>query len=153
MISNQITGIKAAGHHLQRTPVYSYNPLSRTEDTIKREQDKKRRTLVCPAGLLQKFVTSNCVDFPCHPADEAQHSPYPIGFRGCYGRTGHHNFTDYPTKREPACYQKFHWNLHCHKPDNFSRIELVSSLVEKNMYGRVIRLNVMVLKRVPDNQM
>ena len=34
MISNQITGIKAAGHHLQRTPVYSYNPLSRTEDTI-----------------------------------------------------------------------------------------------------------------------
>ena len=71
MISNQIIGIKTAAHHLQITSVYSYYPLSRAEDTIKREQDKKRRTSDFPAGFIQNFVTSNGVDFPCHPADEA----------------------------------------------------------------------------------
>ena len=43
MISNQITGIKAVGHHFQSTPVYLDTPLSRAEDRIKRKQDKKRR--------------------------------------------------------------------------------------------------------------
>ena len=37
IISNQITRIKDTGHNFQSTPVYSYNPVSRTEDTMKRE--------------------------------------------------------------------------------------------------------------------
>ena len=84
MINNQITGIKFSGHHLrlqQNIQVNSYNQHSRAEDTIKREQDRKRRASACPVGFVQKFVTSNGVDYPCHPADEAQHSPYPAGFR------------------------------------------------------------------------
>ena len=59
------------------------------------------------------------MDFPYYPADEAQHYSYPVGFHGCYGCTGHHCFTVCPTKRELAYYQKFHWNLHCHKPKIF----------------------------------
>ena len=43
IISNQITRIKDTDHNFLSTPVYSYNPLSRTEDTMKREYDKKRR--------------------------------------------------------------------------------------------------------------
>ena len=120
MINNQITGIKVSGHHLrpqQNGQVNSYNQHSRAEDTIKREQDRKRKASACPVGFVQKFVTSNGVDYPCHPADEAQHSPYPVGFRGCYGCGGQHGFMECPTKREQACYQKFHWNLHCHKPE------------------------------------
>ena len=41
-INNQITGIK----------VDSYNPQSRAEDTIKREQDRKRSASACPVGFI-----------------------------------------------------------------------------------------------------
>ena len=99
----------------------SYNPLFRAEDTIKRYQDRKRRASAYPIGFVQKSVTSNGVDYPCHPADESQYFPYPVEFRGCYGCAGQHGFMKCPTKRVSACYKKFHLNLHCHKPEIYFR--------------------------------
>ena len=138
MISIHITRMQASGNHFAATtesphtsdnviavgqpitstaPAFAYSPLSRAEDTIRREQFKKKRVAACPAGFEQKFVVVNGLQYPCHPADPSKHSQFPVDFRGCYGCGGQHNYSDCPTKRKPECYNNFHWNLHCHKPE------------------------------------
>ena len=77
LISKEITGLKASGHYMQplqqpsqalfaphpflppATPVHAYNPMSRTEDTIRQEQMTKKRYMDCPLGFVQHFVTAD----------------------------------------------------------------------------------------------
>ena len=140
LISKEVTSLQVAANHLQpfplsnvasmdphggrnteqqTLPVLAYNPNSRAEDTIRREQWKKKRAVDLPPGFVQKFITVNGHQYPCHPADASQHSSFPLGFRGCFGCGGDHTFARCPTKRDPKCLEKFHWNLHCHMPDIF----------------------------------
>ena len=73
---------------------------------------------------MQQYVTQNGLQYPCHPGDASKHSQFPLGFRGCFGcGSEHHTFSDCPTKQDKQCYRKFHWNLHCHKPNVFFRNE------------------------------
>ena len=89
---------------------------------IRQEQYKNKRALDLPSGCVQSFVTADGLQYPCHPEDVSKHSQFPMDFRGCFGcGNEHHGFSDCPTKRDPNCYKKFHWNLHCHKPDIFFR--------------------------------
>ena len=76
-----------------------------------------------PAGFVQRFVTVNGNQYPYHPADESKHSNFPVGFCGCFGCGGDHSFANCSTKRQPECYSKFHWNLHCHKPEIYFKNE------------------------------
>ena len=90
----------------------------------------------CPAGFFQKFVTCNGVDFPYHPAIEAQYSPHPVGFHVCYGCSGQHNFADCPIKRDPGIIRNTIEIFLVINRRIISKKELVSSLIEKNRHGR-----------------
>ena len=89
IIANEPVNLRAAGHHIasqpqlqlyqqQQPPVsfgegtgYSrstlgpnfssntYNPMLRAEDTMRREQQKKKRAADCPTTFVQQFVTAN----------------------------------------------------------------------------------------------
>ena len=89
---------------------------------MRHEQYKKKRALDYHIGFVQKFVTSNGLQYPCHPEDVSRHSQFPLDFRRCFGcGSEQHSFSDCLTKRENTCCKNFHWNLHCHKPDIFFR--------------------------------
>ena len=49
---------------------------------MRHEQYKKKRTIDCPVGFVKKFVTSNELQYPCHPEDVSKHSQFPLNFRG-----------------------------------------------------------------------
>ena len=143
LITKEITGLRASGNLLQPTQqpqqhqqqqvsfyqqpppavgINTYNNMSRAEDTIRREETKKKRAMDCPSGFVQGFVTTNGLQYPCHPADGSKHSQFSLDFRGCFGcGSEQHSFAECPTKRDTKCYINFHWNLHCHKPDIFFR--------------------------------
>jgi len=118
-ISREITGLCASGNFVQQT---HQQQQQQADDTIRQEQYKKKRALDLPSGCVQSFVTADGLQYPCHPEDVGKYSQFPMDFRGCLGcGNEHHDFSDCPNKRDPNCYKKFYWNLHCHKPDIFFR--------------------------------
>ena len=73
------------GTQLDAVTSYVFNPKSRAEETIEREQREKHRLGLLPEAWTQKFHTGvNGNKYPYHPDSSNRHSQYAVDFWDCF---------------------------------------------------------------------
>jgi hypothetical protein len=98
-------------------PVF-FNNKSRAEQTMANEMYKKRKKEFLPDDFIQKRITKNGADYPCHPVETSRCSDFPYGFHGCLGcGSEDHQFSECKTRLTVTGRNNFHFQLHCHHPD------------------------------------
>ena len=75
-----------------------------------------------PPGFTQQFVEKNGKRFPKHPNPPHLVSDFALCHRGCYLRGYDHAFRDCQRNNEPNTLSKMRFNMHCHQPKNYFRL-------------------------------
>ena len=113
----------------------AFNPKSRAEETMEREHREKIKRGLLPEGFQQEFHIDGTLKYPYHPDGSRRYSNFAIGFNGCFNCGEQHRFNDCTTRATPEGKNRFHFNLHCHKPEVYFKYIASRKYVPHNQSG------------------
>ena len=76
-----------------------------------------------PPGFIQQFVKKNGKKFSKHPNPPNLVSDFALGHHGCYLCGDDHVFRDCKRNNEPIALSKMRFDMHCHQPKMYFRLD------------------------------
>lgn len=108
-------------HNSHPKTIATYQNKSQAEQTIESSILRECKEDL-PDDFIQKFHTINDTRYPCHPAEPRKYSSYSETFRACFAcGTTEHKFGECPDRNTAEGKSRFHFELHCHKPETWFR--------------------------------